>query len=218
MNSVQFTDKSIFSYLILASIFVGAYTIAPLIAIKIVEIGPFTLPAGDFIYAFTFLCTDITNEVFGKKYARNIVKCGLFTLLIVYLGVQVSMFLPAADFWKLEEAYTEFFGTGFRIFIATICAFIFSQFADIYVFSWIKEKTGQKHLWLRNNISTFLARGIDIVIFILIAFYGVFENSEIINIIVSGYVAGLLVSLCDTPLVYAGVSFLYKLHPELRPK
>ena len=216
MISVKFTDKNVFSYLVLASIFVGAYTIAPLLAMKIVNIGPFTLPAGDFIYALTFLCTDITNEVYGKKYARNIVKCGLLTLIIVYLGTQLSMILPAADFWEQREVYNEFFGTGFRIFVATICAYILSQFADVFVFSWIREKTGEKHLWIRNNISTFIARFLDIVTFVLIAFYGVYENSELISIILSGYIAGILVSIADTPFVYAGVKFLHKIHPELK--
>ncbi len=210
------SSNNIFSYLLLTSIFVGAYTIAPLLAVKIIEIGPFTLPAGDFIFALTFLCTDITNEVFGKKYARNIVKCGLVTLVITYLGIQIAVMLPAADFWELEKTYQEFFGTGFRIFLATICAYVLSQFIDVHIFSWIRQKTGTKHLWIRNNISTFISRFIDIVTFVLIAFYGVFENEEIINIIISGYTAGLLVSVCDTPFAYAGVKLLYKLHPELK--
>jgi uncharacterized integral membrane protein (TIGR00697 family) len=216
MSSVNFTDKSVFSYLVLTSIFVGAYSIAPLLAMKIVNIGPITLPAGDFIYALTFLCTDITNEVFGKKYARNIVKCGLLTLIIVYLGTQLAMVLPAADFWEQEETFNEFFGTGFRIFLATIFAYIFSQFADVYIFNWVRQKTGEKKLWLRNNISTFVARFLDVVTFVMIAFYGVYENSELLSIIAGGYVAGLIVSVVDTPFVYLGVKFIQKKHPELK--
>lgn len=213
--SMTFTDSSVFSYLILTSTFVGAYTIAPLLAVKIVAIGPFTLPAGDIIYALTFLCTDITNEVFGRKYARNIVRCGLVTLIVVFLGTRVAMALPAADFWDMEATYSEFFGTGYRIFLATIAAFVLSQFSDVYIFSWVRRKTGAKYLWIRNNLSTMAARLIDIVVFVMIAFYGVFDNPEIVSIIISGYAAGILVSLCDTPFVYAGVRLLHALHPEL---
>lgn len=216
MPSTILNDKNIFSYLILTSVFVGAYTIAPLLAMKIAQIGPLTLPAGDFIYALTFVCTDIANEVFGKKYARNIVKCGLITLIFVYLFTQIAVFVPSASFWEGEETYNEFFGTGFRIFLATICAYLLSQLADIYIFSWIKEKTKDKALWLRNNVSTFIARLLDIVTFVLIAFYGVFENAELISIIVSGYIAGIIISIIDTPFVYAGVNILRKMHPELK--
>ena len=39
MSLVVFNDKNILSYLLLGSVFVGAYTIAPLLSMKIVQVG-----------------------------------------------------------------------------------------------------------------------------------------------------------------------------------
>lgn len=44
------------------------------------------------------------------------------------------------------------------------------------MFHKLKEKTAGKHLWLRNNASTMTSQALDTVIFITIAFYGVFDT------------------------------------------
>lgn len=216
MTKSRINESNVVSYLLLSSLFVGAYTLAPLLATKIAQIGPLTLPAGDFIYALTFICTDTANEVFGKRHAKNIVKCGLIALVAAFIFTKIAVMLPGAVFWEGEAAYNQFFSMGYRMFVATLLAYVVSQFADIYVFSWIREKTGDRHLWLRNNVSTYIARLLDIVVFVLVAFYGVYGFEEMLKIISSGYAAGIIVSILSTPFVYASVYVLKKIHPELR--
>ena len=208
-------DKTLFTYIILLSIFVSSYVLAPLLAVKIVSVGPLNLPAGDFIYALTFLSTDIINELYGKKYARKVVICGLISL-VVFAFTQLSVILPSPDFWEDEKAYNMFFDTGFRIFLATLCAYIISQFADIYIFSWIRRKTNEKHLWVRNNISTLIARLLDAVVFMFIAFYGIYEIQEIGSLIIGAYTAGVVISLLDTPIIYVIINLLKKYNINLR--
>ena len=59
-----------------------------------------------------------------------------------------------------------------------------------------------KNLWIRNNGSTLISQVIDNVIFTLIAFYGVYDNSTVISIMFSTYFLKIITSLCDTPFVY----------------
>ena len=66
------------------------------------------------------------------------------------------------------------------------------------------------YIWLRNNVSTIISQFIDTVIFITIAFYGVFPNNVVLSIIIGQWFIKILVALVDTPFVYAGVNILRK--------
>ena len=44
--------------------------------------GPISLTAGIITYPITFLVTDVTSEIFGKKRANLLVFCGFFCSLI----------------------------------------------------------------------------------------------------------------------------------------
>lgn len=216
MRDKQINDSTLLPFCICFAIFVAAYTIAPLHSVKISTLGPFSFASGDLIFALTFVCTDIVNEVYGRQYARKIVIGGLFAILVVFLFSEIVRAIPGADIWKKEQAYNEFFGSGARIYIATIVAYLSAQITDIYVFSWIRNKTEGKYLYLRNNISTFIARFMDSITFFTIAYYGVYETPDLIHLIFSGYVFGLLIALLDTPLVYLGSYAIRRYYPELK--
>ncbi|MBT7337536.1 queuosine precursor transporter, partial [Candidatus Peregrinibacteria bacterium] len=62
--------------------------------------------------------------------------------------------------------------------------------------------------WLRNNGSTVISQFLDSIIFFGIAFYGVVPN--IWSLILTGYVAKLIVALLDTPFIYLSYKILQK--------
>ena len=212
----QITDGSLFGYSVLLAVFVGSYIIAPLIAIKMVAIGPFTVAAGALAYAMTFLSTDIVTEVYGKRYARNLVTCGFIGMLIVALLTQITVHLPAASFWDKHEPFNAIFGASHRIFLGSIEAYRTAQYLDIWIFARVRTWTDGKWLWLRNNLSTSLSKIVDIVIFMSIAFYGTMPVNDFIVTILSMWVIHIIISICDTPLVYLGVYILHKAYPELK--
>ncbi|MBU2235509.1 queuosine precursor transporter [Patescibacteria group bacterium] len=72
----------------------------------------------------------------------------------------------------------------------------------------IKKKTGSKHLWLRNNGSTWASQAIDSVVFTLIAFWGVFP--DIWQIILFTYIIKIIVAAIDTPFIYLSKKLLPK--------
>ena len=135
---------------------------------------------------------------------------GFITKVLVLVLMQISILWPAAVFWKNQAAYETVLNAGSRIVIASIFAYLTSQFTDVWIFSKIKEKTEGKYLWLRNNVSTIISQFIDTVIFITIAFYGVFPNNVVLSIIIGQWFIKILVALVDTPFVYAGVNILRK--------
>ena len=69
-------------------------------------------------------------------------------------------------------------------------------------------------LWTRTIGSTIIGEFIDSILFILIAFFGVFPNSLLITLIISNYIFKTCVEVLFTPLTYRVVSFLKKKEHE----
>ena len=179
--------------------FAGIIVMSQVLANKIVVFGPYTVPAAVIAYATSFLLTDILCEFYGKKKAREAVWGGFIASILLVLGIQIASSWPAAPFWQGQEAFESTLGMTWRIVIASLVAYIISQNWDVYVFHRIKDRTKGKHLWARNNISTMSSQSIDTVIFITIAFYGVFP---VLPMIVGQFIIKLLISLLDTPFIY----------------
>ncbi|NQY43948.1 MAG: queuosine precursor transporter, partial [Legionellales bacterium] len=90
------------------------------------------------------------------------------------------------------------------IALASISAYIMSQAHDVWAFAWLKKKTNGKFLWLRNNYSTMISQTIDTVVFVFIAFYGVYEIEVVFTIAYTTLFFKLIVAFLDTPVVYIG--------------
>lgn len=156
------------------------------------------------IYSASFFITDLLNEHYGKKAARNAVILGfvgqLFFVLIMILIINAPIFPE-----KLETYQSAFLILP-RLIIGSFTAYLFSQFWDIFIYHYIKDKTGEDRLiWLRNNISTMTSQLIDTTIFVTIAFYGVPPFNSFIalfNFILTTWFIKMLVASIDTPYIY----------------
>ena len=193
--------------MIVFSLFFSGMAIAAVLAAKIINIAGFAVPAGVLAYAITFACSDIIGEVYGEKVARKMVLAGFVAMISVTLLIQLAIVWPAAYFWQGQEMFEQVLGSSPRIIIASMAAYISSQYLDISIFSRLKKATNGKHLWLRNNASTFSSQLIDSAVFVTVAFYGVFPIGEMI---IGQWIVKMLIAAIDTPIVYMGVSVLKK--------
>jgi uncharacterized integral membrane protein (TIGR00697 family) len=180
-------------------IFVGLVVMAQILANKIVLFGTFTLPAGVIVYATSFLITDILCEFYGKKKALEAVWGGFLASILLVLAVKVAIAWPPAPFWTGQEAFQSTLQLTERIVLGSLVAYVISQNWDVRVFHKLKEMTGGRHLWLRNNVSTMTSQALDTVIFITIAFYGVLP---VVPLIVGQYIVKLVIAALDTPFIY----------------
>lgn len=199
-------------FLALAGCFVGLLVIGNVLAVKIIQVplpvGTYFVPAAVLAYALTFVCTDVVAEIWGKERTNWLVFVGFVTSLLVAVLVQLAVLWPAAPFWKGQEAYMDVLGSNLRVTIAGMAAYLVSQYHDVWAFHFWKKKTGARHLWLRNNLSTSVSQLLDTVLFITIAFYGVVP--DLASLILGQYLVKLMVVLCDTPLVYGLVGWIRK--------
>lgn len=162
------------------------------------DVGFMTLifPASNLFFAFlTFPITDVIADIFGKKEARTAVYVGFVSQFLTIAIVQLALLFPG-DTSKLIP----FALGGWKILLASALAYFAAQFCDIYIFHWIKENwTGEKHLWLRNNLSTFTSQFINSLLFIGI----VFGFEALMVMMVSSMIVKWMIALLDTPFVYA---------------
>ena len=166
---------------------------------------------GNVIYGTTFLATDILNENHTKKEAKQAVWVGFFILIVTTVLMQISLKFIPHETDMLSPALQTIFGLLPRITVASLTAYLISQFHDVWAFNFWKKKFKGKYLWLRNNFSTLTSQLIDNIIFTYIAFVGlfgvfgwtqVFDWNIIIQIFIISYVMKIVVSILDTPFIY----------------
>lgn len=180
-------------------LFGAMVVIANILANKIVTFFLWTAPAGVIVYSTTFLLTDMLSEFYGKKTAKQAIWVGFFANLVLVVSVLIAITWPSADFWTNQEAFESILGNTWRIVLASFIAYIVSQNHDVWAFHFWKKKTNGKYLWLRNNFSTIVSQFIDTVVFVFIAFYGLFPIG---HMIVGLFIIKVILALVDTPFIY----------------
>jgi len=182
--------------------------IAGVLATKIVTFGPFSVPGGVIAFSMTFLLTDILSEKWGKKYAKKAVWLGFYANIIFVISIWIALKWPAAPFAiEAGNMFGQVLGLTPRIVIAGLVAYLISQHHDVWAFNFLKKKTNGKHLWLRNNASTITSQLLDSVIFVFIAFYGIFPIGPLI---LGQWVVKIIIAALDTPFMYLICRFLDK--------
>lgn len=183
--------------------FAAALVLSTVLAAKIIQIGPFFVPAGVLAFAFTFLCTDVIGELYGRAAANRVVRIGLLALLLTLVLVQLAVVWPAAPFWTGQQAFASVMHTSSRIALASVLAYLISQHVDVWLFHAIRKRTGLRQLWLRNTVSTVVAQLLDSVLFITLAFAG--TGLPLGALILGQWAVKCILAAIDTPLVYLAV-------------
>jgi len=159
---------------------------------------------GNVIYGTSFLATDILSEKYGKQEARKAVLIGFFTLIVTTVIMQIIMkFTPLQDSQGLMNSVTNIFKLFPRIAVASMLAFVISQWHDTFAYEfWKKKFPKDSQIWIRNNASTLLSQLIDTAIFVTIAFWGVLPKEVLLEIAITTYVIKSLIAIADTPFIY----------------
>ncbi|MEM2120932.1 MAG: queuosine precursor transporter, partial [Archaeoglobaceae archaeon] len=97
--------------------------------------------------------------------------------------------------------------------VASLTAYIISQFHDVWAFETWRKRTQGRFLWLRNNASTMVSQFIDNVTFTLL-FFVVFNPEFLValgwkgifEIFITSYAMKFVVALLDTPFIYLNAS------------
>ena len=177
--------------------------------------SPEPVALGTILFASTFLCTDILSEYYGKDKARTNILIGFCAFLFMTILMVITIgFKPSTQDW-VQESLSNVFTPMTRFFIASMIAYLISQYFDVWFYSYLRNYTSQKYLWLRNNLSTALSSLVDNTVFSIFAW--ILLNPEPIDLykvimiyILGTYLLRILIALLDTPFIYIAKFFIKK--------
>ncbi|TYA74604.1 queuosine precursor transporter [Seonamhaeicola marinus] len=209
-------------YMLLAALFITSLVVSNLIFQKFFYWYPvdieifgsklFEISVGILPYPITFLITDLISEIYGKKKANQVVVTGIFASLFSLLIVYTSSLVPATSWSKVDnELFDTVFGNSILAVLASMMAYLSAQFVDIQIYHFWKQLTKGKHLWLRNNFSTWLSQFVDTFsVILLLCLFSIIEWDKFWGLVISGFLFKVLVAACDTPFLYIGVHLFRK--------
>jgi hypothetical protein len=120
-------------------------------------------------------------ELHGRRIANRLVLTGFVPLLASLLLSLAVLALPASPHMDPQRlsAFETIMGGTPRIWIGGIAAYGISTFLNVSIFSRLKAREKAGLLWLRAAVASVLSQVVDTLIFITIAFYGVFPIGEL---------------------------------------
>ena len=236
-SSIKKENNKAIIFLILSGFFLGSITLLNILGTsKFIDYSfeifslqiPFVIAIGVLPYPITFLCTDLISELYGRKRANWVVWMGLglnfWVLFFIWLAGILdppNEIIKGLPLYKIENddvlihsqyAFYHIRNLSMGATLASMIAYLTAQFVDVHIFHYLKEKTGEKKLWLRNNVSTIISQLIDSSAVILITHYlvdGLPKSSDeelthsLFYFIISGYLFKLIMALLDTiPFYY----------------
>ena len=120
-----------------------------------------------------------------------------------------------SDYMKsYQPALETVFGNAWRIAAGSIIAFTCGSFANSYVLAKMKLLTNGKYLWSRTIGSTIVGEAVDSSLFYVIAFYGIWQNADLLKVVLAQYLLKTAWEVLMTPVTYKVVGFLKRKENE----
>ncbi|MBA2759091.1 MAG: queuosine precursor transporter [Chloroflexia bacterium] len=189
-------------FMVIVALYVTSLITANTVAVKVLEFGPWITDAGLITFPIAYIVGDVLTEVYGYAAARRVIWLGFMCNLIAVGTFQLAGALPAESSWEGGDAYSMIFGSTPRILVASFCAYLIGEFANSYVLARMKVWTNGRWLWTRTIGSTVVGQGLDSVVFVLIAFSGVFTAGVIQDMIITNWVLKTAYEAIATPGTY----------------
>lgn len=202
-------------YLLLGALFMTSLVVSNLIfqkffswqpfgAIELFGVPLFQVSVGILPYPITFLITDLISEIYGAKKANAIVTAGIFASIFSLGIIWVANSVTAMENSPVGDAlFGQVFALSPVAVLASMMAYLAAQYIDISLYHFWKRLTEGKHLWLRNNFSTFLSQFADtFLVVLLLCVFKVLPWELFLGLVASGFVFKVMVAALDTPFLY----------------
>lgn len=208
---------------VVTAVFVTCLLISNIIAVKLVAVGPWLLPAAVIVFPISYIFGDVLTEVYGYARARQVIWIGFGCNLLAVLAIWIGGLLPAASIWTAgsyaspadaQQAYQAILGFTPRLLLASFTAYLAGEFLNSFALAKLKIATHGKQLWLRTIGSTLAGQLADSAIFIFIAFVGLLPGTVLGQTILTQWLFKSAYEALATPLTYGVVNFLKRAENE----
>ena len=144
------------------------------------QAGSLSFTAGVLIWPIVFIMTDVINEYFGRRGVRFISFAAAGMITYAFFFAYAAIHLTPAEWWvgvntahgvpNMQAAYNSVFGQGLWTIGGSLTAFLVGQMIDVGIFHRIRERTGERWIWLRATASTAFSQFVDSFVVLYIAF------------------------------------------------
>jgi queuosine precursor transporter len=193
-------------YVILAGIFITNAVTAELIGGKLIPVFGIPMSVGILPWPIVFITTDLINEYFGQRgvHRLSLITAGLIGYCFGLLYLAMSIPAIQGNGLVTDAQFNGVFGQSMWIIVGSITAFLVSQVIDVTIFHFVKNKTGNKMIWLRSTGSTVISQFFDSFIVLGIAFYltGKMDTQTYLLSGITGYSVKLGIAVLMTPVIY----------------
>lgn len=157
-----------------------------------------------FAYCLNFLAINCLTEFYSKKDAYNYVINMAVIQLLFCLYIVSAGWLDLFGGQNYKQAVEQLYSITPRITLAAIVAHLL-LFIDASVYRYFKDHGvgWMKELWFRATLSALVSHLVINIVFFTIAFYGVIPGQTLMQIILSNILIKYVISLAETPLMYA---------------
>ncbi|WP_296721497.1 queuosine precursor transporter [Erythrobacter sp.] len=185
----------------------GMTVLAGVLAFKQVQLWPTDLAVESGIFAFLLLVviSSTLSQLYGRTFAQRMVWWGFLPLLISSLLMALVLNLPASTEMAADRAddliaFERVHSTVWRVWAAGPAAYITSLLLNIWIFDRLKGEGAESTIGLmvRGAVASALSQAVDSVIFITLAFYGLFP---IMNLLIGQVIAKVVLSLVLVPFL-----------------
>jgi len=191
---------------------------------KLTEIFGFQTSLGVIFYSSIFFATDVLSENYGRAEANKAVRMGFAVSIIVLLMLSVALLYQpstrpeAAGFSNdVHNAFRTIVHFTPRFIAGSLLAYYVSQSFDVWAFHKIRSVTGERWLWLRNNLSTLSSQVIDTAIFSLVVWWGPLPLRQALMLGAAKYGFKTVIAAIDTAFLYWARTLFRRQHSQLTP-
>ena len=179
-----------------------AVVVANVFVCKSVDLFGLSATLGNVLFGTVFLATDILTERYGVKTAKKAVWLGVSMEITAIILTQIALVFIPNELDFVQDSMGTIFGLFPRVALASCSMFILSNQLDIFLFEKIKEKTGGKYLFLRNNVATIISQCVENYLFYIIAFLGIYPMHDLVTMTLVCCAIEIVVAVLDTPFIY----------------
>jgi len=204
-------------YHVVLAVFVTTLIVSNIIAVKLIVTFGLILPAAVILFPVAYIIGDVLTEVYGYGRARQAIWIAFGCNLLAVTAIWIAGLLPPAPNWTVggltgpeeaAQAFQAILGFTPRLLLASFIAYLVGEFVNAFILAKMKVLTQGRYLWTRTIGSALIGQGIDSLLFISIAFYGILPSSVLVSAILAQWSVKSAYEILATPLTYLVVNAL----------
>ena len=113
----------------LVVIFTSCLVISNILANRLIQVGPWSLDAGNLLFPVTYILSDMFSEVYGYRWSRRVTWWAASMNLLFAVLVALTNMMPAPEYYD-PAPFELALGGSFRIVVASLVSYVTGDFIN----------------------------------------------------------------------------------------